>query len=245
MGTDIHLFVEKRKPGGRWQSADTWTPDEYSDKKKPPLRVAYDDRFYRSRNYDLFAILANVRNGRGFAGCITGQGFNPIDLPRGLPADVTSQVKRESDQWGSDGHSHSHFTVAEILSFDWTQKTGLQGWLNAVQAEDWLRVRSFKPFPEEYCGDVTGWSVVKISMAEMETAINRILCRFSEDGRPRGEQWKRAIEALEREMPHTYALAEWQATYAECCKQFWTVTIPRLLTVGKPEDVRIVFWFDN
>ncbi len=77
MGWDIHFYVEKQVDGA-WQSADQWTPNEYAgDEGEPPLTIRYEDRFYTSRNYNLFGILANVRNGRGFAGCNIGDG----DLP--------------------------------------------------------------------------------------------------------------------------------------------------------------------
>ena len=47
----------------------------------------------------LFAILAGVRNGYGFAGCDTGDGFRPIAPPRGLPGDVSPEVAEEARRW--------------------------------------------------------------------------------------------------------------------------------------------------
>jgi hypothetical protein len=78
---------------------------------------------YDGRNYDLFAILADVRNGRGFAGFYTGEGFNPISDAKGLPEDVSSEVKAESDRWDCDGHSHSYFNLKELVYYDWEQTT--------------------------------------------------------------------------------------------------------------------------
>lgn len=78
MGCDIHFYVEKRI-NGIWQTADKWSADLDDDRPY----VDYDDRFYRDRNYDLFGILADVRNGRGFAGVTTGEGFVPIAAPQG------------------------------------------------------------------------------------------------------------------------------------------------------------------
>ena len=68
---------------------------------------------YDERNYDLYSILADVRNGYGFAGSDTGEGFKVIrgysqDHLRGLPEDVSRYVKWISDDYGSDGHSHRH-----------------------------------------------------------------------------------------------------------------------------------------
>ena len=39
------------------------------------------------RNYDMFAVLADVRNGYGLAGVPTGQPYVPISNPRGIPTD--------------------------------------------------------------------------------------------------------------------------------------------------------------
>ena len=38
-----------------------------------------------SRDYNSFAVLGDVRNGLGFAGVKTGEGFNYITARRGLP----------------------------------------------------------------------------------------------------------------------------------------------------------------
>lgn len=84
---------------------------------------------YDNRDYDVFAILADVRNGRGFAGIKTGEGFVPISEPKDLPIDVSEEVKKESDYWGGDGHSHSYLTLKELLTYDWhgqtTKKEGM------------------------------------------------------------------------------------------------------------------------
>ena len=121
MGCDIHFFVEVKQADGSWKSVDEWeVEDGYT-------YVPYEKAFYNGRNYDLFAILADVRNGRGFAGCKTGDGFNIIDEPRGLPNDVSSEVKSQAESWDGDGHSHSWFTLAELESFDWDQTTKHEG----------------------------------------------------------------------------------------------------------------------
>jgi hypothetical protein len=113
MGCDIHLYVERRTDSG-WEHV----PDHSDDWRDTA-------NWYSTRNYNLFAILADVRNGHGFAGIKTGDGFIPIDYPRGLPADVSTKVDAECVEWGIDGHSHSHLTIAEILAFDWDQSTTL------------------------------------------------------------------------------------------------------------------------
>lgn len=74
MGTDIHLMLQV-KQGGNW------------------LDIEPCAGWSRPRNYDLFAILANIRNGSGFAGVPTGEGFVPISEPRGIPQDLQYRIK--------------------------------------------------------------------------------------------------------------------------------------------------------
>jgi len=106
MGTDIHMAVEVRKDGV-WQNVT-------------PFRNGYtpEPEYYEERNYDLFAILADVRNGYGFAGVVTSSGFVPLDQPRGIPPNASDDVRK----WCEGGdHSHSYCTVAELLAYDWTR----------------------------------------------------------------------------------------------------------------------------
>ena len=134
MGCDIHLYVERRE-NGQWVSADKWTPNPY-----------YENRFYTGRNYELFAMLADVRNSGG---------ITPIAAPRGLPADVSPEVKGESDRWASDGHSHSWLTIAELNAYNWQQPVKYEG---CVDAENYLKWKTFGE-PESWCGSVGGGGV--------------------------------------------------------------------------------------
>lgn len=85
------MFIEYRIDKGEWQA--------------DPHHTAYEDEYIRSvtatgRNYALFAALAGVR-GKGPA-------------PRDLPDDVSVVVKKASDMWGCDGHSHSWISLKEF-----------------------------------------------------------------------------------------------------------------------------------
>ena len=234
MGCDIHLYVE-RLVNGKWVSADRWTPNKYADDEgEPPIQVEYQNHFYSGRNYNLFAILANVRNGSGFANCDTGNGFVPIDDPRNLPNDVSENVKAEANRWGGDGHSHSWFTVEELLAYDWTQTTKLRGFLSAAEFWRWNRFdRQKGESPNSYCGGVGGGGVRKVSEQEMVKLLE-----------PFGNEWS-AQEHIESELPSEYCQAEWEQPYFKAVRHFLSDTMPRLWQLGKPDEVRIVFWFDN
>jgi hypothetical protein len=234
MGCDIHFYVEK-KENGKWVSADTWTKEEGEKRKS----VNYDKRFYTSRNYDLFAILADVRNGRGVAGCDTGDGFVPISAPKGLPKDVCTEIKTESKGWGSDGHSHSYFTWAELFAYDWTRTTKKRGLVSASEYFDWTQGGAKERGEEpDYCGMVGGQFVQVVSKKEMDKKI-KALSTLHE------KTWKKLEASVEQNLRDVYCQVEWKISYFTAAERFWSNTIPRLLRLGKPEDVRIVFWFDN
>lgn len=130
MGCDIHIFVE-RKEGNKWVVVKGINPliEFYQNLMQKPLYSrnkqyyleqlkyvrtykpkVYENWIYSDRNYQLFAILANVRNN-----------FNiiPIDYPRGLPKDISNVVFEEYKSYGISTHSASYFTLRELLEFDW------------------------------------------------------------------------------------------------------------------------------
>lgn len=141
MGCDIHMYGEVRRQG-RWQPLlparlVTWSKeDREAGKQEWPA-------LYSDRNYNVFGILANVRNGSGFAGIETGAGFVPISDPRGLPEDLSDEYRAaiadEDDSkvprlWFGD-HSETHLSLKELIDFDWTQTTACAGVVNAVGGE--------------------------------------------------------------------------------------------------------------
>jgi hypothetical protein len=129
MGCDIHFYVEKWTSSNnyegpkdlsedreqklnevledysthfRWVSADNWEEDDDG------WLVPYNSEFYNGRNYGLFSILADVRGNE-----------EPIDNPRGIPDDASYGYKYMCDRWDGDAHSHSYFTLEELLKVDW------------------------------------------------------------------------------------------------------------------------------
>lgn len=266
MGCDIHFYVE-RKVDGKWVSADKWTPNKYAgDEGEPSMCVEYEDRFYRDRNYDLFSMLANVRNGFGFAGCDTGDGFKPIAMPRNLPFDVSPEVKDESDRYGCDGHSHSWLTLAELKSYDWKgQVSKHRGWVDAWNFVLWRKGGK----PQSWSDGISGQMVEHISnqkMAWLVDPANDEIIFEGDEPQPGSFQDRGYTTSLQRKMKQAgsfpagslgaeitdrgtsyYVLVEWDESYYESVKDFVDKLLPKLeaLSYGKLENVRIVFWFDN
>jgi len=238
MGCDIHFYTDRRVDGA-WHPVDVFkrdAPDE--DNKEGYLRAA--SHLYNDRSYKLFAILADVRNGRGFAGVKTGEGFNPIAQPKGIPEDATAEYREVADSWGIDGHSHGYFTLRELLDYNWTQTTKLQGWCAFKEWADWFGwKRANGEGPNSYCGGVGGGSVKHIEPQQMDELVKAY----------RGLRSAAERSAFEKLHESTYALAVWGTTYAEASGAFWTSTIPRLLALAGGikgiDDVRICFFFDN
>lgn len=241
MGCDIHFYVEKLV-NGQWVAADKFQrgdAEDGTDDAKGYLHIVDHKEMYQGRNYDLFAILADVRNGSGFAGIKTGEGFVPISMPRGVPDDASPEYKEISDDMDCDGHSHSYFTLRELLDYDWTQTTGKQGW---TAFESWLRWSGYSreqgEGPSEYSGGVSGPSIKHISADEMDA-----LC---EQARKLTGADRAAFTDLHASH---YALAVWATPYYRAAGHFLSETIPRLLMLGGGasgiDSVRIVFFFDN
>lgn len=95
MGTDIHCFVEQKmyRYAGlddteTWISIDKWTRSRWAilypeRNEEAPWVVEMEDMIFKDRNYDLFAILANIRN---------PDQMPFISEPRGLPDDVSPEI---------------------------------------------------------------------------------------------------------------------------------------------------------
>ncbi|MEV7175724.1 hypothetical protein [Kitasatospora sp. NPDC093679] len=102
MGADIHGFVECRATHG--------VLDENDDIRWEP---AVDlDLLYGGRSYDAFGCLFGVRNHAG---------FRPLADGRGLPGDVTAEVRRAYEVWGRDAHGASWVSWAELAAVDWDE----------------------------------------------------------------------------------------------------------------------------
>jgi len=122
MGCDIHAYTEQQLRDGSWKALRDSMPNRYFSADEPesawnsPVEIPQEEL---GRSYGLFAILAGVRNGSGFAGTDLGDPTVPMAEPKGIPEDASPEYRSACEGWGDDGHSHSHFTLGEIYSHDW------------------------------------------------------------------------------------------------------------------------------
>jgi hypothetical protein len=241
VGCDIHLFVEKRNEKGAWEvqlemedETLKWT-DQNGEKRE---KVYRRNRFtYDGRNYDLFAMLANVRNGSAFAGVKTGVGFVPIDHPRGLPDDVSEDVAEESDEWGIDGHSHSWILLTEWLDYDLDhQKTKHR---ITLKEDEYREYKKSGELPKMWGIPFAGYNVFVIPEEEYLKTDEQEL----EDLRNTDcvSPYREGVTTK----PYIYIELYKETPYRECIGKEWTKLIEKCLEFPNPDDVRLVFWFDN
>lgn len=137
MGTDIHIYAEIFKDG-KWKKLDVEVPSD--------------------KNYWSFAILANVRNGHGFAGSDTGESVPFIDDPRGIPEDTSIRdsdgIEFESKDyiWLGD-HSHSWVLLSELMAVNLELKHIKRGF---VPKEEIKRIEKEGGTPNHSCSGVFG-----------------------------------------------------------------------------------------
>lgn len=177
MGCDIHMLTEVRDPKtGKWKK----TGAIFKDWQGQPT-----DLVYQTRDYDLFGLLADVRNPNK---------IEPIKSPtHTLPEDVSEEIRTAFEAARDAAHIKSYYTLRELLNFNFIFPIRCRGMISPEQI---VLLNKGIP-PTSYCG----WT-------------NK-------------EGWE------ER---------EWTAPFRS---SFVTEVIPALKKLGRPDDVRIVFWFSD
>lgn len=166
MGTDIHLFVEKLI-GGKWQPVEPPYDSKYGGKSFDPYHKYghwdFKEGDPTERNYNVFAFLANVRNGMGFAGVRTGVPVQPQFPERGIPGDTSYTEPKydddgeivSGDSWLGD-HSFTHASLTEILSAPWDTEFTTFGVVNDTEFKEWQTNGQ----PSNWCGGVSGQGII-------------------------------------------------------------------------------------
>ncbi len=244
MGCDIHMVVEV-KTEKEWEEAlsfldcndcDATGVNKYVKDSKPGscywCQGSGRISSYRDRNYDAFAILANVRNGEGSGGCDTGDSFPSIAPNRGLPDDfhTDDEEKYHYDTWMGD-HSFTWLTLKELLDYDWTRSRVCRGIVTAKE----YRKAKVTGKPDSYCGGVWGLGTETVSNEKMAALITAAVLLGDTEL---------------NQLTKYYTQLDWNETFAECAGNFHSRFIPGLVKLAEdnnvpPENVRLVMGFDN
>lgn len=119
MGADIHMMAEKRSrytdESKEWQPvlAAIFESSYYRDGEQlSDWNAPYTFQPYEDRNYRLFSVLANVRN---------GDGLTPIAEPRGLPQDIHKFTDWYLEDVDPIDHSATWLTLEEVMAYPWTE----------------------------------------------------------------------------------------------------------------------------
>lgn len=172
MGTDIHPLVEIKKDG-EWYvpeeqyriEHDTWGDEEYVY-----MTTFGEKEIVRSyRNYSSFAILADVRNGIGFAGVDTGDRVEPFDYPRGMPNDVSDMGRRWFEQ---ADHTPSYFSLEEL------KKGFSENYFKTINKRGWVDYKTFSRFMWD--NEMTEYDINNMSDNDIEKMYNTRAIRSPE-----------------------------------------------------------------
>lgn len=221
MGCDIHMMAERKTIQG-WQAIGEWS-ERYG--------IPWPWEPYDNRNYRVFGLLANVRNGYGVAGIEMGDAVVPIAEPRGLPEDADPRTIA----WVSElaDHSFSHVSLDEILAVDWGQSVRNTGVipLTVDDGSEYARREglTFDTFdawhggrPKSYSGGIFGRGITTVSAGQARFIL-------ASNVRPEGR---------------VYVQVEWMESLRELCADFVEI-IPTLQALSKAGDARLVFGFDS
>jgi len=262
MGTDIHVFAESREGAGEeWRFLpvpdktgvryDTPVPEgepryRYYDKEAEGGKVeiggerSYLRSWISDRNYRLFAYLADVRNGYGFAGVDTGEPVQPFADPRGWPQDLSPELREEEELIE---HDPTWFTVQEIQDFF----AGLEGDQEVVGV---MSARQFEALeegaaPESYSAGIYGRDIITLEQDEYlaykkagklswrNVADEHIRVRVEEDDGTHATK-------------EVYVRMRWRVPKVQAFTAF-NDCMQEILDVAKAgaEDVRVLIYFDS
>ena len=244
MGCDIHLFVEVRKDGkweaikdidkiALWQAQENLKDFENLDEGEVSgytemdfiERVEQESKpkymfLYNGRNYNLFSMLADVRNGYKCNGKLYM--ITPISEPRGVPSDASDAYKEYVEEWGVDGHSHSYFTLAELDTPYWLGTERFGGYVTPESFKAHMDGERFGSYVNTRDNDTV------VSNEEMEAYVK------SDEFNP-----------FRRDL---LTFVEWDTPRFKLDSYFYNEVLGYLRKLGEDygsDNVRIVFFFDN
>lgn len=218
MGCDIHLFVEQK-------IHNVWVrvPNEKGPRHpyyRGPANSYFDKNAWDvGRNYRLFGLLAGVR----------ANSIESISDPKGIPSDVSQGIKLEWEKWYGDAHTPSWYSLSELLNVK-NNKVIFKGFVN---------IKQYKEFKNE--GEPFDWALnIKDVSFTFNVGKNQVKI-ISND------EMERIINLLVFDDGLTYCTEiVWEVPYSKISSHLFDVLVPAMQQLDpNPDNVRMVFWFDN
>lgn len=265
------MVVERRGADGRWSEVKPEFACDYCDGiGRPANRVAATNSCYfckgtgratryHERNYRLFSILADVRqyDDARLEVIIPSRRGLPDDLGAGKEADYyddATSPTRDKDTgeilpgfYDLGEHSQTWLSLRELLDFDWGRTVTYKTVLDIVAYDEFVRNGERRPRgrTHELDGLRAGLEVL-VSRSVMHGLINEGLLARTILAQENGSgDYVGADACAVAGFPLYCTEVSWTETYAQLVRDFHSAFIPALVTLGKPEDIRIVFGFDS
>lgn len=232
MGCDIHIRIQVQE-GDEWKTVP-YREEPYVSREKLKSGEDYYRReweaidawkgvvmpnAFTSRNYNLFGMLADVRNGTW------GDEWPALAPHRGLPNGVDSDgdehelAEATGEYWLGD-HSHTVISLEELEGYGWDSIT-VKG-RGYVPAEEFDALAPGQK-PDGYSAGIFGGNAV-IYTPEAWAAQGR-------------------RKAHPEESP--YIQARWRQTAREGCRDWPGEVLPRLREIAAGRPLRLLIGFDN
>ncbi len=231
MGCDSHPNIEVRNSAGKWKVVDSKTRCYDKLNFERDGKSAWDvwdkehntalNKLLGSRNYTLFSVIADVRN---------GEGIHPLFADRGLPEDVSQEVANDIP-YDCDYHSHTYFTLRELMEVDWDEVAQEHGesFLYADQYADYIETGKIPDDALDWCPNYKNCR--EVSAQEMTLLL------VTNDPR-------KLVRMCNSYRTGPYVVVAGQRSYRAIAPELLDV-IEELKKLGPPDDVRVVIAFDN
>lgn len=223
MGTDIHcVFQAKAKDVAKFTGSQTPVkdPEEWID-----IASEWDE----NRHYLLFAVLADVRNGFGFAGSYRHEPLRPIvEERRGLPDDFAYD---HDLRWMGD-HSFHWLYGSEML--EWTRLDRSLVFGGIIDREDFEKWDGSSE-PESYSGGIFGPGIIVIT-----DKASAARCYVSVDEEQNTKETGLMVAPTEN---WTHIRVWWRSSLLDQLSYFFNGIIKPLM--GNYGEIRMVMGFDS
>ena len=162
MGCDITIHCEYKDKNGKWRNCDDffWNPE---NKEYECVEI------YSGRNYELFGVLAGVRD----------NSLPQITERKGFPEDASEVTKAFYKEWENEAHSMSWLTLRELLDYKKKRKK---------KYKKLSKINKPKLYPDYWNGmsegveDSEGYVFFKNDYHVLDYLINRLKVKLDQCG---------------------------------------------------------------